>query len=224
MNKDIVIFGNTDLARLALHYFNIDTSRKVVAFCVDDAWLNADSFQGLPLVAYSTLARNFPPSNFEVFVAMGYGNLNGSRRDVFNRLLRDGYDFASYISSKATILSNQIGRNAFILEDNTIQPYVQIGDDVTLWSGNHIGHDAIIGNHVFVTSHVVVGGYAEIGEMCFVGINSSVRNEVKVGRRSIIGAGSLVMEDVREGSVLIPRGTKPLPISVDEYFHSGFTL
>jgi len=33
---------------------------------------------------------------------------------------------------------------------------VTIGNNVTLWSGNHIGHDAMIDDHGFITSHVVI--------------------------------------------------------------------
>ena len=35
---------------------------------------------------------------------------------------------------------------------------VRIGNDVVLWSGNHIGHDSTIGDHCFIASHVVVSG------------------------------------------------------------------
>jgi acyl-[acyl carrier protein]--UDP-N-acetylglucosamine O-acyltransferase len=34
----------------------------------------------------------------------------------------------------------ELKENCFILEDNTIQPHAQIGANVTLWSGNHVGH------------------------------------------------------------------------------------
>ena len=53
---------------------------------------------------------------------------------------------------------HEIGENCFIFEDNTIQPFVKIGDDVVLWSGNHIGHHAEIGDHCFISSHVVISG------------------------------------------------------------------
>ena len=45
-----------------------------------------------------------------------------------------GYKLASYVSSKATLLNNrQFGENCFIFEDNTIQPFVKIGNNITLW-------------------------------------------------------------------------------------------
>ena len=54
-----------------------------------------------------------------------------------------------YVSSKASVWPGfKPGENCFILEDNTMQPFVVIGDNVTLWSGNHIGHHARIGDQL----------------------------------------------------------------------------
>lgn len=224
MDKDVVIFGNTDIARLAHRYFCMDSGRTVVAFCVDDGWCKTSWFCGLPLVPFSRIG-DYPPDRFDVFIAMGYGGLNAHRRDVFARLDGLGYGFASYVSSKATVLNDgKIGRNAFIMEDNTLQPFSEIGDDVVMWSGNHVGHDSKIGSHCFITSHVVVSGYVEVGERCFLGVNSTIRNNVKVGARSIVGAGSLILSDLPEGSVCIERGTKRLSLDSDEYLSSGFTI
>ena len=65
-----------------------------------------------------------------------------------------------------------VGENSFILEANTLQPFVNIGNDVVLWSGNHIGHHSIISDHVFFTSHVVLSGNCVVGSNCFLGVNS----------------------------------------------------
>ena len=224
MAKDIVIFGNTDIARLACHYFRTDSDRTVAAFCVDDEWCKSSSFCDLPLVPFSRIGE-YPADRFDVFIAMGYGGLNSHRKDVFLRFEDMGYEFASYVSSRATVLNGgHIGRNAFIMEDNTIQPFSKIGDDVVMWSGNHIGHDSKIGSHSFLASHVVVSGYVEIGEQCFLGVNSTLRDGVKVGARSIIGAGSLILSDLSEMSVCIERGTKPLPTGSDEFLSFGFSI
>lgn len=224
MAKDIVIFGNTDIARLACHYFRTDSDKTVAAFCVDDEWCKASSFCDLPLVPFSRI-EEYPADRFDMFVAMGYGGLNSSRKSVFLRLEGMGYGFASYISSRATVLNGgRIGRNAFIMEDNTIQPFSEIGDDVVMWSGNHIGHDSRIGSHCFLTSHVVVSGYVEIGDQCFLGVNSALRDGVKVGARSIVGAGSLILSDLPEGSVCIERGAKLLPMDSSEFLSSGFVI
>jgi carbonic anhydrase/acetyltransferase-like protein (isoleucine patch superfamily) len=61
-----------------------------------------------------------------------------------------------------------------------------IGDNVTLWSGNHIGHRSVIEDHVFVSSHVVVSGFCTIGARSFVGVNATLADGVRIGSDNFI--------------------------------------
>ena len=91
-----------------------------------------------------------------------------------------------------------------ILEDNTIQPFVEIGDNVIMWSGNHLGHDVKIGDHTFISSHVVISGFTIIGESCFLGVNSTFKDDITVGDRTLVGAGAIIMKSTTEDSVWLP--------------------
>ena len=84
-----------------------------------------------------------------------------------------------------------------------IQPNVRIGNNVILWSGNHIGHDSTIGDHVFIASHAVISGNVTIGESSFVGVNATFRDGITVAPRCVIGAGALIMKDTVEGGRLL---------------------
>ncbi|MBM4200304.1 MAG: transferase, partial [Gammaproteobacteria bacterium] len=95
----------------------------------------------------------------------------------------------------------------FILEDNTLQPFAHIGNNVTLWSGNHIGHHSSIHDHCFVASHVVVSGGVEIGEQCFVGVNATLRDHIKIGPRCVLGAGTILLGDAEPEGVYIAQST-----------------
>jgi len=97
-----------------------------------------------------------------------------------------------------------VGDNCFILEDNTIQPFVRIGNNVTLWSGNHIGHDAIIEDHCFLTSHVVVSGFTRVGYNSFIGVNATLRNAITIAPETLIGAGAIIMKDTVAQGVYLP--------------------
>ena len=58
----------------------------------------------------------------------GYKRLNNLELKFFDSAEKRGYDLISYVSSKAFIWRNvEIGKNCFIFEDNTVQPYVKIG-------------------------------------------------------------------------------------------------
>ena len=133
----VVIFGAGDIARLAHFYFTHDSAHEVVAFTVDEEYLIGDTFEGLPLVDFGSVAKSFPPSETVGFVALSYARMNRVRAEKFAAMREAGYELVSYVSSRCSFLTTQAaGANCFILEDNTIQPFVRIGDDVTLWSGN----------------------------------------------------------------------------------------
>lgn len=102
----------------------------------------------------------------------------------------------------------KIGENCFILEDNTIQPFVTIGNNVTLWSGNHIGHHSVISDHCFIASHVVVSGGVEIGERSFIGVNATLRDHIKIGECCVIGAGAIILADAEAEGVYVGQGTE----------------
>ncbi len=133
---------------------------------------------------------------------MASERLNYNRAKIYQEVKQLGYKCASYVSSKAFVWHNvQIGENCFILENNTLQPFVRIEDNVTLWSGNHIGHQSIVKNNVFISSHVVVSGFCEIGENTFIGVNSCIADGVKIAKDNFIALGSVINKDTEENKI-----------------------
>src|ERR1043165_1195159 len=104
--------------------------------------------------------------------------MNRAREAIYEGIKTRGYRCISYVSSKATVCDNEIGENCFILEDNTIQPFTKIGNNVVLWSGNHIGHHGVIHDHVTFTSHVVMSGHCDIDRYTFLGVNATLRDGI----------------------------------------------
>jgi len=205
--KDLVIFGAGDIARLADFYFTRDARRRVVAFTVDRSHLSGDSLLDRPLVAFEELGERYPPAEFDLFVALSYRSLNRLREAKYHAARARGYALASYVSTRCSYLSETPpGDNAFILEDNTVQPFVAIGSDVTLWSGNHIGHDSVVSDHCFISSHVVVSGHVKIGPRCFLGVNATLRNGITLAPDTVVGAGACLMKStVDKGVYMGPR-------------------
>jgi sugar O-acyltransferase (sialic acid O-acetyltransferase NeuD family) len=207
--KDLVIFGTGAIAELADLYFREDTNRRVAGFTVDAAYKTSDSLLGRPIVPFDEVEAAFSPDAHDLFVALSYTGLNKLRRARVDAAKAKGYAIANYISSRATRFSTFVpAENQFILEDNTIQPFAKIGRNVTLWSGNHIGHHSQIAEDTFIASHVVVSGGVSIGPRCFVGVNVTIRDNVHVGADCVLGAGSLVLKDVPDGSVVSPDGSE----------------
>jgi sugar O-acyltransferase (sialic acid O-acetyltransferase NeuD family) len=210
VKKPLVIFGYGDIAELAHYYFSTDSNYEVVAFTVDASFIKEPYFCDLPVVPFEDVSTLYSPEDYCFFVALGYSKINEVRKEKFLAAKTKGYNLVSFVSSKATVLNNgQLGENCFIFEDNTIQPFVKIGDNVTLWSGNHIGHHSVIHDHTFITSHVVVSGRVEIGEQCFIGVNATLRDHIKIGNKSVIGAGALLLSDAGAEGLYIGSATAP---------------
>ena len=207
--KELVLFGTAELAQVAYYYFTHDSDYEVVAFTVDAGYIKEDKFCDLPVVPFENLISQYPPDIYELFIALAYSKVNAFRKGKYLHAKALGYKLASYISTRATVLNQyQIGDNCFILEDNTIQPFSTIGNNVTLWSGNHIGHHSVIEDHAFISSHVVISGGVKIGEQCFIGVNAALRDHISVGDRCIIGAGALLLSDAEPDGLYIGAETK----------------
>jgi sugar O-acyltransferase (sialic acid O-acetyltransferase NeuD family) len=200
--KPIVIFGAGDIAELAWFYFTNDVGRQVAGFTVDAEFLREPEFRGLPVAAFVEVERRFPPATHDMFVAVSYAKINALRAAKCAEAKARGYTLASYISSRATTFPGFVhGENCFVLEDNTLQPFARLGSNVTLWSGNHIGHHAQIHDNVFITSHVVISGGVVVGENSFIGVNATIRDHIAIGRFNVIGAGSLILKDTPDEAV-----------------------
>lgn len=209
MKRRLVIFGAGDIAQLAHFYFTAESEYEVVAFAVDASHIRDTTFCDLPVVAFENVAEQYAPQECEFFVALSYSKLNAVRKEKYLAAKALGYHLANFVSPRATVLNaGRIGENCFIFEDNTVQPFVTIGNNVTLWSGNHIGHHSVIKDHTFIASHAVISGGVEIGEQCFIGVNATLRDHIKVGDRCVIGAGALLLSDAEPEGVYLGPATE----------------
>lgn len=218
MNKKLVIFGTGDVAQLAHYYFSEDTDYEVVSFSVDREYFFEPEFCGLPVVKAEDVVKLFPPAQYDFFIALAYGKQNALRKEKYLAAKELGYKCASYVSSWATVLNKgRIGENCFIFENNVIQPFAEIGNNVVLWSGNHIGHHSLIKDHAFIASHVVVSGHVTIGEQTFIGVNATLRDNITIGDRCVIGAGTLLLSDADDDVLFKGEATQSVDISNRSY-------
>ncbi len=219
MKNKVVLFGILDTAELAHFYLTHDSKYEVVAFTVNKEYLKEQNFRGLPVVAFEDVHIVYPPDQFLFFAPMTGRRMNKNRESVYNEAKSKGYEFISYLSSKATVFPEaEIGENCFILEDNTIQPFTKIGNNVVLWSGNHIGHHGIINDHVFFTSHVVMSGHCIIESYSFFGVNATLRDYLTIGKGSLIAMGASVTKNTEPWGVYFGSPARKGPkSSIDTY-------
>jgi len=217
MQKKLVIVGTGLFAEVACSYFEELADFEVVAFACHESYKTADEVNGRRLLAIENLAQYYGSEDIEVFVAIGYGEMNKMRQRVYEEIKERGYRCATFVHPDVRIWnSSTIGDNVFIFEDNTIQPFTAIGNNVVLWSGNHVGHHSTVGDHCFISSHVVISGSCKVGNNVFIGVNASLHDSITIGDECLIGAGAVISKSTEPKSVYVPQPTKVFPKTSDQ--------
>lgn len=198
MSNDIIIYGKGDFAKIILHYLQQDSVFNVVAFCVDKAYIDNDTFCDLPLIAFDDIESKYPSDAFKAFVAVGYSNMR-ARKTMYEKIKTKGYDCINYISSNALIDSSvEIGENNVILANTVLEAFVKIENNNIIWSSCNICHDVKISSHSFFASQSLIGGFSKIKNNCFIGFNSTVLQNIILEKETLVGAKSLVLKNTQE--------------------------
>lgn len=74
-------------------------------------------------------------------------------------------------SSRLTSINKSyLGKHCFVFEDNTLQPFVTIGN-------------------------VVISGLCDVGRNTFIGVNAALADKVTIGEDNWIGIGATIVND-----------------------------
>jgi len=217
--RKLVLFGDSAFAEIAHEYFDADTPYEVVGYVVEQQYLKKETLNGLPVTPFETMAERYPAAEHDFFAAVVYTGLNRLRTRIAAAAKSQGYKLAQYVSPRAFVWRNvKLGEHCFIFEDNTVQPFVEIGDNVVLWSGNHIGHHSKIHNNCFISSHVVISGFCEIGENSFLGVNATLANNLVIAKDNWIGPGITLAKNTNAGELYSAAAVEPSRVSALRFF------
>src|SRR5262249_13612953 len=143
-------------------------------------------YRGLPLVAFEEVERHFPPESCRMHVLLGYQQMNGLRQQKYEQAKAKGYTLESYVASDIFRVERiNVGENCFILDNQSISLDVTIGNDVVMWSSNHVGDMSTVEDHAWLASHVTIAANVTIGKRAFIGIGATVSNGVVIGAETL---------------------------------------
>lgn len=196
--SDVIIFGDRDISELAHYYLNCDSPYKPVAFTLEKKYITKDIFCNLPVLPFEDIEKEFSPTNYKFFAPIYASEMNQLKERIANEIKAKGYQFISYISSKAHTWNAEIGENAFIMQGNNIEPFCKIGKNLVMWSSSHIGHHSVVGDNVFISTNVVVCGHNQIGNNCFLGTNCTTKDGLSISPYTFIGQDTSVIKDIKE--------------------------
>ena len=198
------IFGTSQFAEVLSSYIWTD-SETTGKYIVDEKYLNSSS-NLCNLISWEDFIKTVIPNDeIEIYIAIGYNNMNSIRESIYHRIKKYGYKIGTYIHPSDIVSSTSvIGEGCILLENVIIQPYVKCGVCNIFWSNVNLCHHTSIGNFNFFAASSAVLGRIEVGSNCFIGCNSTIKNEVKIADKTLIGAGAYCSQNTKEFEVVVP--------------------
>ncbi len=223
--KPIVLFGTGKIAEVILYFFTHHSDRQVVACSVDKDYLPGSEWQGIPVVPFDEITRSHPPETHDMFVALGYQDMNALRTEKCAEARQLGYTLVSYIHPNSGLPTDCVhGDNCFIMNQVLIHPRVRLGNNVFVWSGAMVGHHSSIGDNCWLTSCANVSGVVTMGKNCFLAVNATVTHGITIGDDCFIGANALVTKTTQYGEVYVMENTKHFRLNSRQFLRmSKFT-
>lgn len=214
----VVLFGTGRGADVAYRFLSRDSGHEVCAFAPDRKYFDRATFHGLPVVPFEEVERHYPPDEYLMFILLGYQDMNGLRATKYSEAKRKGYRLATYVSSDIFRVEDiQVGENCFILDNQSISLDVKIGNNVVMWSSNHIGDLSIVEDHAWLASHVTIAADVVVGEGSFLGIGATISNGARLGRKTFVGAHALITSNTPEGSVYVATESQRLDFTSGDF-------
>ena len=214
----VIIFGAGRGAITAYKYLKHDTDHEIIAFTINQEYINNPTLEGIPIVAFENLEEKFSPNTYKLFAPLGFDEMNKVRQRIFEKGKAKGFNFISYIhSSNKTLVPIEIGENCFILENQSLNLDVKIGNNVVLWSGNQIGDRVIIEDNVWISSEVCISGNVIIGKNSILAVQSTISHDVQIAEENFIGANALIVKNTMAKEVYIEPPTPKAPFKSDRF-------
>lgn len=192
MNKKLIIFGIGPIAEIVYYYATEVCCFEVVGFTVDKKFMKNSTFIGKEVVPFEKLNNFFNVNECNVFVAIGYHDHNKIRARKCSAVLKKGFTLTSIIHPKIDLFKSlKIGDNCLVLSYH-IQPCVEIGDNVFIWTGAIISHHSIIGNNNWISPGVSIAGNVQLKEYCYIGIGVIINHGIIISPETTIHAGTII--------------------------------
>jgi sugar O-acyltransferase (sialic acid O-acetyltransferase NeuD family) len=200
----VILFGTGRGADVAYRFLRRDSDHRVCGFTLDSGHIDRETLHDLPVVAFEDVERRFPPNEYKMLILLGYQKMNRLRANKYFAAKAKGYSFISYVNShfyRAEELD--IGENCFILDNQSVSLDVKIGNNVVMWSSNHIGDLSTIHDHAWLASHVTIAAQVVVQPYCFLGIGATVGNKVTLAKGTLVGANALVVSDTVDNGICL---------------------
>jgi len=199
--QGLLIFGAGAHAReCALIALDSGHERRLMKFCVDQAYLGARELAGIEVLTLSEAANLLV--NYEAIIAIGHPAARSQARD---RLAAAGFRFTRLVSPFTRIAEDtRLDEGVVVFPGAVVSTGVHLGEHVHVNAHAGISHDCVVGSFTTISPGATICGHVEIGDHVFFGagataVNGTQAKPLRIGRRAIVAAGACVIADVDDG-------------------------
>lgn len=202
MEKPVIIFGSTGIAKAALEIFN-SNDIIVYGFLDDDEKTHGKEINAVSVLG-STDDHGFTKligQKCEAFVATDSNEL----RKEYVEFLKDRRKVmpTNAVHQTATISESfSIGHGNFVNAGAILANDAKMGDHNIVNSRVTIEQEVEIGDFVQIGAGSVINSKAKLQDEVFIGSGVTVVSGVTIGKGARIGAGSVVVGDVEAGKTV----------------------
>lgn len=201
-HKKVIILGATMFSSQLCEIFKTE-GFEVVGFTVDRAYLNSDTFNGLPVYPFEALDNYINTKVVSILNTIGYIRMNDIRRQKHMECKSRGLNVLTYVSENAQVYTNDIGEGSIIMPGSYVGPFSKIGECSVVWPGVVLSHHNIIGDNCWIAPSCCIGGGAKVNHNCFLGLGSTIRNEIELADYTFVGAHTYVGKDTVQGGAYV---------------------
>lgn len=203
--EKVAIIGNADYSKMLYRYIQCDGCFDVIAFCVENKYIEEMKIYGKPVVALERV-EEYIEKDIKLVLGIGYRNMGNVKKKIFELLKEKGYCFTNYVHPTAIISKNAvIGEGNNIMENVIIQEGVTIGNGNILFGNCLIGHESTLGDYNTVAGCACIAGCVNVRNNCFIGVNSTIKDHITISNYVLIGAATYCSESLSEYQVLVPQ-------------------
>lgn len=199
--EKLVIIGTGTGAENVYNFVRYYNLFDIIGFAVDRKYIHENKYIGLPVFPIEELQRIIDVKSTKIFVGLFWNHLNADRKSLFERLNKQGFQFANIISPSARVRGNISGKNVWVNDYAVIETGALIEDNVLIRGMSLIGEHTHIMRHVFLGAKSTIGGNVIIGEQSFVGLNCTVFDDTIIGKKCILGACTIIKRNIPDCSI-----------------------
>lgn len=200
--ENIILIGGGGHCKSVIDVIECENKFKILGI------IDIDKNVGQKILGYSIIGTDKDLD--EIFktcknahVTIGHIKTNESRRKIFEKLKKIGFNMPIIISPLAYVSKHaQISEGTVIMHNALVNSSVTIGKNCIINTKALVEHDAIIGDNCHISTASVINGGVNVAENTFFGSNATSKEYINIGKNCLIGGGIAMMSNLANDSII----------------------